>query len=174
MDSSCLVSGFSYLLASGMAIAAIVLSSWLVQLYRAVYREEDGVRSGLANATPGWVAALTGVGALFVSWNWLRDWVDTCVSASRWSAPGALLIGLGLVVAMTAVVRLVYGRVRVGSVQEPSDSGDENSSQHSPADAATPAEHAPKLPLERRRVMVEFALTYGVAVIVAIIGVGLQ
>lgn len=49
MDSSCVPAGFSYLLGFGLGIAAIVLSSWLILLMRAVYREDGAF--GVASRT---------------------------------------------------------------------------------------------------------------------------
>lgn len=170
MDSGCVPAGFSYLLGFGLGIAAIVLSSWLVLLMRAVYREDGGFRSGLANATPLWMAGFTGVVALLISADWLVGWTDRCLPADGWSGLGAVFIGLGLAVAVTAVGRLIYNRVRVGTTGEPVGRGDESSSQPSSSGEVPVAKRPRNLPVERRRVIVEYAITYGVAVLVIVIG----
>lgn len=52
MYSSCVPSGLSYLFALGAGAGLIVLSSWVILLMRAVYRDDGGFRRGLANAAP--------------------------------------------------------------------------------------------------------------------------
>lgn len=172
MDSRCFPAGFSYLSAFGFGLAAIVLSSWLVLLMRAVYREDSGFRGGLANATPLWVPGLTGVVALLPIGGSLVDWADRCLPDTGWTMPGALIIVVGLALTLTAVTRLIFGRVRVGIAREPLEKRDSTRSRNSPAAAAAREERLPKLPPERRRVIVESALTYGVAGIVILAGVG--
>lgn len=173
MNSSCFPAGFSYLLGFGFGIAAIVLSSWLILLMRAVYRDDGGFRRGLANATPLWMAGFTGFVALFNLKDWLVRWVETCLPADGWSGPGTVFIGLGLAVALTAVGRLIYNRVRVGTTGEPVDTGDESSPRPSSSGEAPVAKRPRNLPVERRRVIVEYATTYGAAVFVIVIGAGL-
>ena len=173
MDSSCLPAGFSYLTGLAMGLAFVVLSSWIVQQGRAVYREDGGFRSGLWNASPLWVPALTGIVTLFALKDWLVNWVNTCLPAGGWSVPGTLFIGLGAAVALTAAGRLVVGRIRVGKTEGLGESGDEAEPQRQPVGAVSTEMRPRKLPLGRRRVIVEYALTYGAAVIVILIGVGL-
>lgn len=173
MESSCFPAGFSYLSAFGFVIAIVVLSSWLVQLQRAVYREDGGFRSGLAEATPLWVPALAGVVAVFPIGSSLVSWVDRCLPAAGWAAAGVVLIGLGLALALIAVARLIFGRVRVRNAAESIPNHEVSSPRGVPADAATTTKPQPKLPPERRRVIVEYAFTYTVAVLVTLIGVGL-
>lgn len=156
-----------------MAIAATVLNSWLILLMRAVYRDDGGFRRSLANATPLWVAGVTGVAALLVSGDWLLGWAEKCLPVDGWRVPGVLVVGIGVALALTAAVRLVIGRVRVGREDEPGESHDDVSGHYSSAGSEPVEGRLPKLPPERRRVIVEYALTYGVAVVVILIGVGL-
>ena len=172
MYSSCVPSGFSYLLTFGFAAALIVLSSWVVLLMRAVYRDDGGFRFGLANAAPLWLPALTGVATLFNFKDSMIDWTQSCLPADGWSTLGSVFIGLGLVVALTAVGRLIYNRVRVGT-SGPVDNEEDTSSQPSLPEEAPAPERRRNLPVERRRVIVEYAITYGVAVLVIVIGAGL-
>lgn len=173
MDSSCVPSGASYLVAFGFGVIAVVLSSWLVLLMRAVYRHDKGFRRGLMNAAPLWVVGFTGFIVLFASGSSLIGWADSCLPADSWSGLGAAFIWLGVAVAAAAVGRLIYNRVRVGTTSEPVDNGGETGSLPSSSDEA-PAEKRPRnLPVERRRVIVEYAVTYGAAVIVMVIGAGL-
>lgn len=173
VDSSCFPSGFSYLLGFGMGIAATVLSSWLILLMRAVYRDGGGVQRSLANATPLWFAGVTGVAALFASGDWLLGWAEKCLPVDGWRVPGVLVVGIGVALALTAAVRLVIGRVRVGHEDEPGENHDDISGHDSSAGSEPVEARLPNLPPERRRVIVEYALTYGVAVVVILIGVGL-
>lgn len=173
MDSSCVPAGFSYLIAFGFGMAAIVLSSWLVLYKRAVYREDSGLQRGLARSTPLWWTGAIGVAALFISANWLLGWAETCLPADGWSGPGTVFIGIGIAVALTAVGRLIYNRVRVGTTGEPVDNRDETSSQPSSPGEAPVAKRPRNLPVERQRVIVEYAITYGAAVIVILVGAGL-
>lgn len=156
-----------------MATAAIVLSSWLILYMRAVYREGGGFRSGFANAMPLWVPGITGVAAMFVITDWLVVWAGTCLPADVWSGLGTVFIGLGLAVALTAVGRLVYNRVRVGTTGEPVRNGDETSSRHSSSGESPAAERRRNFPVERRRVVVEYVVTYVAAVLIIVIGAGL-
>lgn len=173
MDSSCLPAGFSYLTGLAMGLAFVVLSSWIVQHGRAVYRKDGGFRSGLWNAAPLWVPATTGLVALFVVKDWLVNWANTCLPAGGWSVPGTLVVGLGAAVALTAVGRLIVGRIRVGYAERLVQSEDEAEQQRQPVDAASTEMRPRRLPLGRRRVIVEYALTCGAAVIVILVGVGL-
>lgn len=75
--------------------------------------------------------------------------------------------------ALTAAVRLVIGRVRVGREDEPVENHDDISGHDSSAGSEPVEVRLPNLPPGRRRVMVEYALTYGLAVVVIVIGVGL-
>ncbi|MGI0520965.1 hypothetical protein ABY45_10360 [Microbacterium maritypicum] len=160
-------------MAFGLGVAAVVLSSWLILLMRAVYREDEGFRSGRANATPLWMFGFTGVVALLISADWLVDWADHCLPADGWSGPGTVFIGLGLAVALTAIGRLIYNRARVATTGEPVDNGDENSPQSSSSGEAPATEHPRNFPVERRRVIIEYAITYGAAGLVIVIGTGL-
>ncbi len=173
MDSSCFAAGFSYISALGFGLASIVLSSWLVMLMRAVYREAGGFRSGLANATPLWVPGLAGIAALFPIGNSLFDWIERCIPATGWSAPGALIIGLGLALASVAVGRLIFGRVRVRNAADSFVNREATSPQDLTTGAWTTETGPPNLPAERRRVIVEYAVTYAVADLVLLIGIGL-
>ncbi len=173
MYSSCVPSGLSYLFALGAGAGLIVLSSWVILLMRAVYRDDGGFRRGLANAAPLWLPALTGVVTLFNFKNSVIGWAQTCLPADDWSAPGSVFIGLGLAVALTAVGRLIYNRVRVGTTGEPVDNGDENSPLPASSGEAPVAKRPRNLPVERRRVIVEYVATYGVAVLIIVIGAGL-
>lgn len=173
MEPSCFPAGFSYLSAFGFAIAIVVLSSWLVMLMRAVYREDSGFRRGLADATPLWVPGLAGIVALFPIGNSLVDWADSCLPATGSTMPGALIIGIGLALALTAVGRLIFGRVRMGSAGAPMANREATSLQESPADAAITEERSPNLPPERRRIIVEYVVIYGVAVLITLTGVRL-
>lgn len=173
MKSSCIPAGFSYLLGFGMGTAAIVLSSWLILYMRAVYQEGGGFRSGFANAMPLWVPGVTGVAAMFIITDWLVMWAGTCLPPNDWSGLGTVFIGLGLAVALTAIGRLIYNRVRVGTTGEPVEDGYENSPRPASSGEA-PSEKRPRtLPVERRRVIVEYAVTYGAAVLIIVIGAGL-
>lgn len=116
------------------------------------------------------MSGFTGVVALLISADWLIGWVETCLPADGWSGPGTVFIGLGLAVALTAIGRLIYNRVRVGSTGEPVDDGDEDSPQPSSSGEAPVAKRPRNLPVERRRVIVEYATTYGAAVLVIVIG----
>ncbi|WEK61563.1 MAG: hypothetical protein P0Y60_02015 [Candidatus Microbacterium colombiense] len=156
-----------------MGIAATVLNSWLILLTRAVYRDDSGLRRSFANATPLWVAGVAGVAALLVSGGWLLGWAEKCLPGDGWRIPGVLVVGIGVALALTAAVRLVIGRVQVGRQREPVESHDDISGQHSSTDPEIFEERLPKLPPERRRVIVEYALTYAVADVVIMIGVGL-
>ncbi|WP_337000665.1 MULTISPECIES: hypothetical protein [unclassified Microbacterium] len=160
-------------MAFGFAISAIVLSSWLVQLMRAVYRNDPGFRRGLANATPLWATGLAGVGILFVSGDWLVNWVDTCFPADGWRGPGTAFIGFGVTVASVAAGRLIYNRVRVGRASKLTEDSIETSPPHSSAPAVTTERRPRNLSLERRRVIIEFALTYGASIVIILFGVGL-
>lgn len=84
-----------------------------------------------------------------------------------------MIIGIGLATLLTAAGRLVFGRVRVGKAEEPIENGDETSVSQSSAGSGTGEQRRPKLPPERRRVIVEYAITHGTAVLVILIGVGL-
>ncbi|GAA1153773.1 hypothetical protein MOX01_01700 [Microbacterium oxydans] len=156
-----------------MGAAAIVLSSWLILYMRAVYREGGGFRSGFANAMPLWVPGVTGVLAIFVITDWLVVWASACLPPDGWRGLGVFFVGLGLATALTAIGRLIYNRVRVGATGEPVDNGDENSPQPSSPAEASIAKRPQNLPVERRRVIVEFAVTYGLAALVIVIGAGL-
>lgn len=172
MDSSCFHAGLTYLLAVGVGVAAIALSSWLVLLMRAVYREDGGFRSGLANATPLWMPALTGVVAIFSFANLLVGWASTCLPADGWSIVGSLFILLGLALAFLAVGRLILGRICAGNVTGPVEDSDQAEAQQTSVGSTKATGRPRKLPLERRRVIVEYALTYGAAVVIILIGVG--
>ncbi|MFK3676205.1 hypothetical protein ACI2IP_00655 [Microbacterium sp. NPDC090218] len=173
MGSSCIPSGASYLAAFGFGIVAVVLSSWLVLLMRAVYRDDKTLRRDLMNAAPLWMVGFTGFIVLIASGISLIEWADSCLPADGWSGLGAVFIGLGLAVAVTAVGRLIYNRVRVGTTGEPVARGDESSSQPSSSGETPVAKRPRTLPLERRRVIVEYVITYGAAVLVIVIGAGL-
>lgn len=172
MDSSCLPAGFTYLGAYGLGIALIVLSAWLVLLMRAVYREDGGFRRALVNAAPLWVLVPAGVGLLYNSGNSLLGWADRCLPTAWWSTAGGSFIGIGLFLALTAVGRLIFGRIRARTTRESIEVGAETSLQQSPRGEATAEERPPNLPPERRRVIVEYVLTYGAAVLVILVGVG--
>lgn len=173
MDSSCFPAGFSYLLGFGMGIAATVLNSWLILLMRAVYRNDGGFRRNFANAMPLWVAGLTGVAALFVSGDWLVGWVQKCLPTDGWKVPGVVVVGIGVALALTAAVRLIVGRVRVGREKQPIENQAEIIVHNSSPGLEVAEESRPKLPPERKRVIVEYAITYVAAVLVILIGVGL-
>lgn len=169
-ESSCVLAGFSYLSACGMGIFAVVLSPWLVQLQRAVYRDGPALQRGLANATPLWIPFTTGVVILFVCIDWVVRWARKCVPAGDWNVLGVVVVALALALAVTAVIRLIRARIRLGS-REPAIEHAEIGSVPDEG-AATEPKRSPNLPPERRRVILEFALTYEVAVIVTLIGVG--
>jgi hypothetical protein len=173
MDSSCIPSGISYLVAFGFGVVAVVLSSWLVLLMRAVYRRDKGFRRDLMNAAPLWMVGFTGFIVLFASGNSLIEWADSCLPADGWSGLGTAFIGIGLVVAVAGVGRLIYNRVGVGTASEPVDNGDETGSLPSTSGEAPVAKRPRNLPVERRRVIVEYVITYGAAVVVIVIGAGL-
>ncbi|MGN7949784.1 hypothetical protein ACTJKH_13640 [Microbacterium sp. 22215] len=156
-----------------MGVAATVLSSWLILLMRAVYRDGGGFQRSLANATPLWFAGVIGVAALLVSGDWLLGWVEKCLPVDGWRVPGVLVVGIGVALALTAAVRLVIGRVRVGREDEPVENHDDTCGHDSSAGSEPVEGRLPKLPPERRRVIVEYALAYGLAVVVILIGVGL-
>ncbi|MFE7197790.1 hypothetical protein [Microbacterium oxydans] len=119
------------------------------------------------------MAGFTGFVALLISADWLVGWTERCLPADGWSAPGSVFIGLGLAVALTAIGRLIYNRVRVGTAGEPVDDGGATSSQV-PSSVESPAgERRRNFPVERRRVVVEYAVTYAVAVLFIVIGAGL-
>lgn len=173
MDSSCVPAGFSYLAAVGIGFAAIVLSSWVVMLMREAYRDDGGFRASLMTSAPLWMAGLTGAVALYHAGTWLVGWAQACLPAGGWRPAGAVIVGIGFTIAVTAAVRLVVGRLRVGKAVEPMENGDETSLAPSSTGQGDPVRRRPKLPPERRRVIVEYALTHGAAVIVILIGVGL-
>jgi MFS family permease len=174
-------------MAFGLGTAAIVLSSWMVELTRASYRERGGIRSTLANATPLWMGCVTGVLMLFISIDWLTGWAKSCVPTSQWSAPGIFLVVLGLLVALIAIGRMILGRVRGRTARPAKDTDTDTDTATATATAtanlpAALAESSPdalvtkanpsKLPTGRRRVAIEYALTYLIAVITILIGVG--
>lgn len=169
--SSCVPAGFSYLTAFGLGVFALVLSSWVVQIQRAVYRDGPALQRGFANATPPWVPGLTGAVLIFLLSGWLAGWVQNCVPARDWNVFGVVLLAVAGVLALIATGRLVRGRIRLGS-REP---GAEHVAGGTAAsEASTGAAERPRfLSPERRRVIVEFALTYEAAVILALIGIGL-
>ncbi len=173
MDSSCFPSGLSYLAAFGFGVAAIVLSSWLVLYKRAVYREGGGLQSGLAKATPLWWSRLVGVVVLLISVFWLFGWGETCLPAGEWNGLGMVFIGLGVGVASIAVGRLIHNRLRLRETIGLTGNDDETNSHASQGDVVTEEGGPRKLPLERRRVIIEYATTYLVAILVTVIGVGL-
>lgn len=173
MDSSCFPAGFSYLTAVGMGFAAVVLSSWFVMLMREVYRDDRGLQRAVANASPLWLVGFTGAAALYHAGTWLVGWAQACLPADGWRPAGALIIGIGLATALTAAVRLVVGRIRVGKAVEPVEHGDEISVPPPPAGSVALEPRRPNMPPERRRVIVEYAITHGAAVILILIGVGL-
>lgn len=166
-DSSCVPAGFSYLSGFGLGIFALVLSSWLVQLQRAVYRDGPAMQRGLADATPLWVPGATGALTLFVWSGLLAEWAKKCVPTADWNPLGVIFLALSVALAFTSVSRLIRGRVRLGA-REPSAAHAVESSV-----SAIAGTRPPNLPPARRRVIVEFALTYEAAVIITLIGVGL-
>ncbi|KQR39912.1 hypothetical protein ASF80_11250 [Microbacterium sp. Leaf159] len=157
------------MLAFGFGIAAIVLSPWLILLGRAAYRDGPEFQRNLWNAVPLWGASITGVLALIGPGTSLVGWRDLCLPAYGWSTPGVIAMGVGVAIAVTAVARMIVGRIRVGNGTEKKHSSDETSPQQPQAEGTRTS----KLPLERRRVIVAYAVTYGAAVIVVIVGVGL-
>lgn len=173
MDSSCFPAGFSYLFGFGMGVAAVVLSSWLVLLMRGAYYDEGGFRQRLANATPLWMPALTGVAALFVTTGWLARWVEICLPATSGDSPGVWVTGIGCALAIVAVGRLIRGRVRVGRMDGSTADGTKTDMQSSAEGAEGPQIRPSKLPKQCRRVVTEYALTYGVSVLIILTGVGL-
>ncbi len=174
MYASCVPSGSSYLLAFGFGAALIVLSSWMVLLMRAVYRDDAGFRRGLANAAPLWAPGIAGVVTLFNFKDSLIGWVQTCLPGDGWSALGSVFIGLGVAVALTAVGRLIYNRIHVGTTGDPDSNEEKTRAQHSSTGDATVEKRPRNLPVERRRVIVEYAITYGTAVLLLVIGAGLS
>ena len=173
MDSSCFPAGFSYLTAVGMGVLAVVVSSWLVLFVRAVYRDHADFRRGFFTSAPLWGPGLGGIVALFLAGDSLVGWVNSCLPDECWNAVGVLFIGVGLALALTAAVRLIIGRARVGGAGEYTEDSDEDSSPSPSADPGRVGERRPNMPPERRRVIVEYAITYGAAVLVILIGVGL-
>lgn len=99
-------------------------------------------------------------------------WVGRCLSADAWGILGVLFIWLGAVAAVLAVARLILGRIRVG---RSAGLGDARlpEAPHVPAAAEAAQVHAVTLRRSRRRVVVEYAVTYELAVIMILIGVGL-
>ncbi|MGJ0390143.1 hypothetical protein [Microbacterium sp. CGR1] len=162
-------------MAFGFGIAAVALSPWLVLRARAAYREGPAFQRGLWNAVPLWGAATTGVLCMFASGGSLVEWVDRCLPETGWNAPGVVVIALGIAVALLAMVRMILGRIRVGSGVERNESGessDESLQQQSPGPDSTKTA-TNKMPAEWRRVIVAYALTYGAAAIVIVVGAGL-
>lgn len=180
MDSSCVPSGISYAIMVGFAIALGVLSPWLVLLGRAVYRDGPALQRWIWNAAPLWGPVTTGVVLLHGVGTMFGEWSGLCLPHREWNATGVVIIGIGFAVALIAAAQMVFGRVRVGNgTRKNEDSGDtsesgvETSPRQSPADEATPRARTRNMPIEQRRVIVAYVVTYVPAAIVIIVGVGL-
>ena len=155
----------------GMGIIAVVLSPWLTQFQRAVYRDGPAFQRGHANATPLWGPGALGVLMLFICVGWLGGWVEKCVPAGNLNAVGVVFLAFALALALTAVGRLIRERIHLGSSESALDHA--AAAPLPPGSSAAASERPPKLPPARRRVIVEFAITYEAAVIVILVGVGL-
>lgn len=172
------------MLAFGFGIAAIVLSPWLILLGRAAYRDGPAFQRKLWNAVPLWGASITGIIALIGPGTSLAGWRDLCLPETGWNTPGVVVIALGIAVALFATVRMIIGRIRVGSGVERNERSDEKSDQSTdegsydsiqqqPADPDSTKAASIKMPAEGRRVIVAYALTYGAAAILIVVGAGL-
>lgn len=180
MDSSCVPAGIAHLLAFGAGIALVVLSPWLVLWGRAVYRDGPALQRWVWNAGPPWVLSTTGFIVLFGFGRTFAGWADLCLPGREWNAVGVLFIGIGGATALIAVARMIVGRIRVGNgarQTENSDKTNENSDETSTQPAhsveAAPPARTRNMPVEQRRVIITYVLTYAAAVIVIIVGVGL-
>jgi hypothetical protein len=145
----------------------------MVQYQRAVYRDNKDFRTDIANITPLWAGGLAGVCSLYFSVNALIDRANLCLPETAWSTPGVMILGLGLALAMTAIVRLIVARVRIGKGAESAVSQDGDSSPHHSAGTNTSDIRKPNLPPERRRAIVEYTVTYGTAVVLILVGAGI-
>lgn len=168
--SMCVPAGFSYLTGLGIGIIAIVLSPWLTQLQRAVYRDGPAFQRGIANAMPMWGPGAFGALMLLVCGGWIAGWVKTCIPIDEWNVVGLVLVGIALTMMLVAGLRLVRGRLLLGTREQ---GGERSGSGQPPSDASMTAVERPRtLPPDRRRVIVEFVLTYEAAVIVLLVGIG--
>ncbi|KAA0960320.1 hypothetical protein FQ142_15965 [Microbacterium sp. ANT_H45B] len=164
----------------GFAIALGVLSPWLVLLGRAVYRDGPALQRWIWNAAPLWGPVTTGVVLLHGVGTMFGEWSGLCLPHREWNATGVVIIGIGFAVALIAAAQMVFGRVRVGdrtrkneNSGDTSESGVETSPRRSPADEVAPPARRRNMPIEQRRVIVAYVLTYVPAAIVIIVGVGL-
>lgn len=180
LDSSCVPSGISYAIMVGFAIALGVLSPWLVLLGRAVYRDGPALPRWIWNAAPLWGPVTTGVASLYAVGTLFGEWAGLCLPDREWNATGVVIIGIGFTVALIAVTRMIFGRLRVGdgtrkneNSGDTSESGVETSPRRSPADEVAPPARRRNMPIEQRRVIVAYVLTYVPAAIVITVGVGL-
>ena len=171
VDSQCVTAGTAYLVAFGFGIAAVVVSPWLVLAMRAAYTNDGGFRRGLLNATPLWAAAVPGVVLLFQSGNSLVDIALSCIPPSRPGVLGGVALGLGGAAAAIAVARLVAGRIRVDRCRR-IETRDEAASGARSAESPS-AREARHTPLTRRRVIIQYGVTYGIAVVLAVVGFAL-
>lgn len=171
MDARCVTAGTAYLVAFGFGIAAVVVSPWLVLAMRAAYSNERGFRRGLLNATPLWAAAVPGVVLLFQSGNSLVDIALSCIPPSRPGALGGVALGAGGAAAAIAVVRLVAGRIRVDRRRR-IETHDETASANRSTDSPSGPVACDVSPT-RRRVIVEYSVAYGAAVVLTIAGFAL-
>lgn len=180
MDSSCVPSGTAQVIMVGFAIALVVLSPWLVLFGRAVYRDGPAFQRWIWNTAPLWGPVTTGIFLLYGVGTTFVEWSDLCLPPQERNRVGVLFIGIGVTIALIAVARMIFGRIRVGNGTGQSDnsgdtseSGVEASYQQSPAGEAAPRTRTRNMPIEQRRVIVAYVLTYAPAVIVIIVGVGL-
>lgn len=180
MDSSCVPTGTAQVIMVGFAIALVVLSPWLVLWGRAVYRDGPAFQRWVWNTAPLWVLVTTGVLLLYGVGTMFGEWSGLCLPDREWNAVGVVFIGIGVTIALIAVARMIFSRIRVGNRNrqsensgDTSESGVETRPQQSPADDAAPRTRTRNMPIEQRRVIVAYVLTYAPAVIVIIVGVGL-
>ncbi|MGJ0390142.1 hypothetical protein OD997_13215 [Microbacterium sp. CGR1] len=84
-----------------------------------------------------------------------------------------LFIGIGGATALIAMARMIVGRIRVGNGARQTENSDETSTQPAHSVETAPRARTRNMPVEQRRVIITYALTYAPAVIVTIVGVGL-
>ena len=179
-DSSCVPAGMAQVVMVGFAIALVVLSPWLVLWGRAVYRDGPAFQRWIWNHAPLWGPVTTGIFLLYGVGTTFGEWSDLCLPPREWNTVGVVIIGIGVTIALIAVARMIFGRIRLGNgIRQSGDGGDtsesgvEASAEQSSADGAAPRTRTRNMTIEQRRVIVAYVLTYAPAVIVIIVGVGL-
>jgi uncharacterized membrane protein YidH (DUF202 family) len=88
----------------------------MVEYGRAAYRAGGGFREVTWDLAPRWGLAPTGAITLFFVSDSIRNRAETCLPPGDWHPLGTVLIGLGILIAVIAVIRLIHGRIRKGKV----------------------------------------------------------